>query len=328
MIISSSVYARVGLAGNPSDGFYGKTLSACVKNWQAFVSIEPRGREGIIIMPNTAMDTLTYKSLQDLANHTEKYGYYGTLRLIKATCSLFQKQYQPEMKSGYGFSIKYNSTIPRQVGLGGSSALVMALLNCLLEYYQVEITKAEKAHLAWSVENKELGITAGLQDRVAQAYGGLVYMDLADPDNGKYEQLYYELPPAFIAYTNHPCKESGQIHNPIRYRFEQGDREVIETMAKLAKIAQGAKSVLGKGKMDDFGHLMKWNFTTRLGLYGDIGQDNIKMIEIATELDCPVKLPGSGGAVIGLYKDEAQYQQLEQAYYDQGFEIVKVLWDR
>ncbi len=33
------------------------------------------------------------------------------------------------------------------------------------------------------VEMVELGITAGLQDRVIQVYGGLVYMDFRQPNN-------------------------------------------------------------------------------------------------------------------------------------------------
>jgi glucuronokinase len=35
--ISSRVYARVGLLGNPSDGFYGKTISFSLANFFAEV---------------------------------------------------------------------------------------------------------------------------------------------------------------------------------------------------------------------------------------------------------------------------------------------------
>lgn len=64
-----------------------------------------------------------------------------------------------------------------QAGLSGSSAIVCAALSCLLDFYNVRhLIKVEiRPHLILSAE-KELGIVAGLQDRVAQVYGGLVYM--------------------------------------------------------------------------------------------------------------------------------------------------------
>ena len=64
-----------------------------------------------------------------------------------------------------------------QTGLSGSSAIVCAALNCLLDFYNVRhLIKVEvRPNLVLNAE-KELGIVAGLQDRVAQVYGGLVYM--------------------------------------------------------------------------------------------------------------------------------------------------------
>lgn len=64
-----------------------------------------------------------------------------------------------------------------QTGLSGSSAIVCAALSCLLDYYKVrQLIKVEvRPQLILNAE-KELGIVAGLQDRVAQVYGGLVYM--------------------------------------------------------------------------------------------------------------------------------------------------------
>lgn len=63
------------------------------------------------------------------------------------------------------------------MGLSGSSAIVCAALNCLLDFYKVRhLVKVEvRPNLVLNAE-KELGIVAGLQDRVAQVYGGLVYM--------------------------------------------------------------------------------------------------------------------------------------------------------
>lgn len=337
-MIQSTVYARVGLAGNPSDGFNGKTLSACVRNWSATVTLEPADR--IIIQPNPDMDRMEFDDLESLTDHSEKYGYYGALRLIHATCSLFNKL-TGDVDSD-GFKISYISNIPRQVGLGGSSALVVALLNCLVERYDIKqwgsienVSLSTRANIAWEVENCELGITSGLQDRVVQTYGGLVYMDfnkaLMDKQGyGYYGKVGYRLPNAFIAYTTNPRKNSGQVHNHIRHLYQAGNMKVSSAMKDLAEIACLARRALEKKDYVAFGSLMNRNFHTRLELYGIdmIGTNTNDMIVIAWDAGCVAKLPGSGGAVVGLYDSEEQYYVLAKAYSEHGYECVKVIWDQ
>lgn len=67
------------------------------------------------------------------------------------------------------FSLSYKTTIPRQRGLSGSSAIATAALNCLLRHYGLEgaILPADRPQLVLAAE-AELGIAAGLQDRVIQ----------------------------------------------------------------------------------------------------------------------------------------------------------------
>ena len=69
----------------------------------------------------------------------------GGIRLVKATIKKFydfcarQRQLGED---GYElhdrrFSIRYETNIPRQVGLAGSSAIIVATLRTLMEFYQV-----------------------------------------------------------------------------------------------------------------------------------------------------------------------------------------------
>jgi len=333
-MVTQKAYARVGLAGNPSDGFYGKTVSACIKNFCADVTIGEA--KTIIIERNWYMDPVKFSSVDAMIKHSESYGYYGALRLIHATCSLFFKTCPNKPIPGNGFKITYKSTIPRQVGLGGSSAIVVALLKALIEFTGTEamFPPEDIATLAWQVENEELGITAGLQDRVIQTYGGLVYMDfnkgyMNKHGHGKYEQFDPSvLPPAFVAYTDHPKKFSGQIHNPIRYAFEQGDPDVLQAMASFAECASVVTHVI-MSQSPELGQAMDRNWNLRLELYGTdlIGEDNLEMISIANHHACPAKLPGSGGAVIGLYDSQETYQKLFTEYEEHGYHCIKVEWD-
>lgn len=340
MSINKKVYARVGLAGNPSDGFYGKTVSACIKNFFAEVVIEES--RNIFIDSNPVMDPVEFSSVDAMIEHSERYGYYGALRLIHATCSLFFKTCptKPIPGRGRGFKITYGSNIPRQVGLGGSSAIVVALLKALVEFVNAEeyFPPERLATLAWRVENEELGITAGLQDRVIQTYGGLVYMDfdrayMAKHGHGKYYRMRYfdkRYPDAFIAYTDNPRKFSGQIHNPIRFAFESLDGRVCDYMRMFAELAYRAYAAYSIANYEKLDTVMRKNWQLRLELYGDelIGADNIEMVAIANKYGCSAKLPGSGGAVIGLYDSEETYQKLYVDYKEHGYHCIKVEWER
>jgi glucuronokinase len=121
-------------------------------------------------------------------------GYYGGLRLIKATIKRFAEYCQQiDIRlPAENFSLRYSSNIPRQVGLAGSSAIVTAAMRALCRFYNIIIPKEILASLILSVERDELGIGAGLQDRVAQVYEGLTYMDFNQEFMDKHGHGIYE----------------------------------------------------------------------------------------------------------------------------------------
>ena len=88
-------------------------------------------------------------------------------------------------------------------------------------YYNIDIPLEIQANLALSVEQDELGIIAGLQDRVIQVYKGLVYMDfnkeiMMKQGYGIYESLKLEkLPDLWIAYCS-KAEDSGKVHSDVR----------------------------------------------------------------------------------------------------------------
>ena len=75
------------------------------------------------------------------------------------------------IKTDRNFTLEYDTTIPRQVGLAGSSAIVTATLKCLMEFFNLgvkDIPKELQPKFILDVEKEELKINAGLQDRVVQ----------------------------------------------------------------------------------------------------------------------------------------------------------------
>ncbi len=193
MIIETQAYARAGLLGNPSDGYFGKTISITVGNFGAHVSLYQTPE--LHIEPQN-QDRNIYRNIYDLVESVSLVGYYGADRLIKAAIKKFS-EYCDENNiklNSKNFTIRYHSSIPRQVGLAGSSAIITAALRALMKFYKVKIPLEILPNIVLSAEVDELGINAGLQDRVIQVYEGCVFMNfdrniMGSKGHGQYERI-------------------------------------------------------------------------------------------------------------------------------------------
>ncbi len=334
MIIQNTAHARVGLMGNPSDGFFGKTLAFLIRDFSATVAVWES--PSLTIIPHPAHDPTIFDSLEDLTEVALRDGYYGGLRLLFATCKKFN-EYCLERDLPIprkNFTITYETDIPRQVGLGGSSAIISAAVKCLMRFYELtdrHIPKPEQPTLVLSVELEELGIAAGLQDRVIQVYGGLVYMDfdreyMEQHGHGRYESLDVGLMPRLaLAYVPEPS-DSGKTHSDVRYRFGAGDPEVVAAMRTFAEYTDAAREALATGDGDRLGDLMTRNFDLRRQIYGDqtLGASNLEMIELARSLGMPAKFSGSGGAIITICEDDETFASAQDAFLERGYVFMHI----
>jgi glucuronokinase len=310
MIINSKAHARVGLVGNPSDGYYGKTIAVILSNFAAEITLYESPE--LEIVPGQE-DTPTYASPAALAEDVGLNGYYGGVRLIKATISRFARKFLSDRNANElpNFTIRYKTNIPRQVGLAGSSAIITATTRALSEFYDVEMDKQAMPTFVLEVETNELGIAAGLQDRVIQTYEGAVYMDfdretVERTGHGLYEPLDVSLlPPLFVAYRTDVAELSTVTHTDLRTRFDLGDATVVDGMATCAGLANQARELLAGGRGAEIGELLDLNFDARRSMC-EIDPLNQRLIDIGRKYDAHPKFSGSGGAIVGVYPgDEA-----------------------
>ena len=134
-LLRRRAYARAGLMGNPSDGYHGKTLSIIVRNFWAEVVLYEWEDVEIVL---TQEDRSRFRSVKELVRDVELHGYYGGIRLVKATIKKFVEYCRGRHAlHDRNFSIRYETNIPRQVGLAGSSAIIVATTRALMEFYQV-----------------------------------------------------------------------------------------------------------------------------------------------------------------------------------------------
>ena len=328
--ITARAHARAGLVGNPSDGYFGKTVSFIIRDFAATVTLTPGDR--FVIEPGE-MDAADYPSVDAFLRERKLFGYYGAQRLMKAAVVKFLSHFTAlgdpvDPADRPPFSLRFQSDIPRLVGLSGSSAIVTATLRALMQYYGRDIPREQLPAVTLSAERDELGITAGLQDRVIQAYEGLVYMDF-DRDlvtatgNGRYEPLTPAGPlPVYVAYDAERAEVSDVAHRNLRKLFDSGDAEVVGAMAKFADFAERGRAAILSGDWDVLHEVTDANYDLRTKIM-PIAPENQRMIDVARSAGASAKFAGSGGAICGVYHGDDGFRRLSDALASIGCRVLK-----
>ena len=326
-MVRAKSFARAGFLGNPSDGYFGKTLSFTFANFGVDLRLTESARMRFV--PGEVDDAM-FDSPEQLVHDLRIYGYYGGIRMLKAVSKLF---FEYCMEHGIdfprkNFTAEYKINVPRLVGLSGSSAICSAMLKALMKFYGVTIPEAYAPTLCLEAERDELGINCGYQDRVIQMYNGLVFMDfnrsyVEEHEYGIYERLDPALlPNIYVAYDPNRAEESGKAHKKVKKLFEEKKPDVIAAMAEFADIAQKGRDVLVAGRTDELPALVNANFDLRDSIF-NVSDENRRMVKVARNAGASAKFAGSGGAIVGTYGDEEQFTRLSAALREIGCKTLK-----
>ena len=326
-IVKARSFARAGLLGNPSDGYFGKTLSFAFANFGVDLSLTESSRMRFV--PGEVDDAM-FDSPEQLVHDLRIFGYYGGIRMLKAVSKLF---FEYCMEHGIeiprrNFTAEYKINVPRLVGLSGSSAICSAMLKALMKFYDVTIPEKYAPTLCLEAERDELGINCGYQDRVIQMYNGLVFMDfdksyLEEHGYGKYERLSPSLlPNMYISYDPNRAEESGKAHKKVKKLFEQKRPDVVSAMSEFADLAQKGRDALVAGRKDELAALMDANFNLRDSIF-NVSEENRRMVMVARNAGASAKFAGSGGAIVGTYEDDAHFERLSVALSEIGCRTLR-----
>jgi glucuronokinase len=326
-MIETYGYARAGFLGNPSDGYFGKTVSFAMSNFRARALVYPSGRLEIKL---SKADLPVFENLDDLYRITRWRGYYGGIRIIQALIVRLIEycRQQGMVLPDRNFTLEYESNVPQRLGLGGSSAIITAALRALCEYYGLAIPLPIQANLVLETETRELDMPAGLQDRVIQAYQGLVYMDFSrhlmeSRGYGEYERMDPALlPNMYVAYRTSLSEGTEVFHNNLRERWRRGDPEVVRAMETWAGYAAEGRDCLLQRRYGRLDELINANFDLRARLY-QIDQGNLEMVHAARRAGATSTFAGSGGAIVGTYSDEETFARLTEDLRELGVAVIK-----
>ena len=327
--IKTRSFARAGLLGNPSDGYFGKTLSFTFTAFGVDLTMTESSR---IRFQQGEVDDATFTSLEDLTRSLRLYGYYGGIRLLKAVTKRFFEYCQAHgiTLPKRNFTVEYRINIPRLVGLSGSSAICSAMLKALMKFYEVTIPLEYQPTICLEAEREELRINCGFQDRVIQIYNGLVFMDfdksfVESHNYGKYERLNDETAKRlnlYIAYDAARAEESGEAHKEVKRLFEAKNADVLAAMSEFADIAQQGRDALVAGKPEALPALINANFDLRDRIF-HVAEENRRMVMTARAAGASAKFAGSGGAIVGTYEDDAQFERLKASLAEIGTVALK-----
>jgi glucuronokinase len=316
MLLQTQSYARAGFLGNPSDGYYGKTIAFAFTDFLVDVTLYESPE--IEFLPGD-VDGNVFDSLDHLTSTVQHYGYYGGVRLVKAVSKVFAEYCHSHEIAlpARNFTVRYRSTVPRLVGLGGSSAICTAMFKALQQFYEIgeRIPKHIVPTLCWQAEKEELGIHCGMQDRVIQVYDGVVFMDF-ERDHferngfGRYEYIEpRQLPRLYLAYDPDRAEFSGIYHRKLADVAVREQERVAAAMREFADIAQQGFEALKQGQTEKIPALVNANFDLRNRVF-KVSDANARMVYEARQTGASAKFAGSGGAIVGTYEDDAMYAAL------------------
>lgn len=274
--------ARMALVGNPSDTAGGAVMAVSIEDFTATAIV---GGEG----PGDAPE------------------------LVRAAVRAFPGPASEDLL------VTCRTSIPRQVGLGGSSAIVIATMRALASHHETPLEPDTLAAAAHSAERDLLGIPCGPQDRYAQAHEGLVLMDFAD--GARTERLDTALlPPLFLAYIVEGAESSAATHSELGRRAE--DAQVATAMADLGELAREAGRRLAAGESGALGPLMDASFDLRVGML-ELDADHLQMIATARAHGAAANYTGSGGAITGTVPEGNAWPSLRAELEEQGCRVLR-----
>lgn len=295
--ITVSAPGRVGIIGNPTD-MYGGSVLSCSSVERAYVTVEGAPRLTIV----AGGQPLGVGGRDDL---TLRGNLYDIPKAVLGHVRLYDEP----------ICITIRSDIPFQSGMSGSAALVVATLRALWAYLGEEHGPHHLAEVARSIELNRMQNICGYQDFYMCTFGGINYMDFRDKQFYREVDLEHyatverlddhvgELP--FVCAKRGVRPASGAVHKPLRERWLDGDREVVEGYVRIGALAREGKKALLLRDWPRLGELMNENHDIQRRLGGS-GPDNEQMIEAALRAGAwGAKLAGAGngGTIIALHRE-------------------------
>ncbi len=228
-------------------------------------------------------------------------------------------------------SVEYNSDCPTSSGLGTSGALNVAFLAAISGEGR---DPQEIAELAFQFE-LILGNRGGRQDQWAAAGGGFQHL-MFHGDN--VEILPFEPMKSatrwlekhmVLAYTN-ISHTSGEIHNGVWKRYDEGDESVHSALRKLREMARSVANALNTDRRDIFIESLR-NVSSAIDeMAPELNDPYRPVVNPLMESKTALAWKGMGaaaGGTVAIVANMGKVQDVKDACSDAGWEILDWEYD-
>ena len=145
-----------------------------------------------------------------------------------------------------GVSIRTRAASPMGAGIGGSSALNIALCAALARWQSIKYSAAQLLTLAMNLEALTLGIPTGVQDYRPALYGGISALELnaAGVKRVPLEVDPLDLEPRLILAYSGESRSSGINNWDITKRHIEGDKTLFANFERIRDITGSIRESL------------------------------------------------------------------------------------
>lgn len=331
MTITTQAPARVDLAGGTLDIWplylfheNSQTVNFAIDCYARCV-VTPRDDKRIVVRSRDLKVSESFASLDALMRAA---GEDGALRRAALSRTLARKLKLKlpallirEFEPHGGFTLEMESGVPAGSGLGGSSALNIAICGALAgmktRFHSRELSAAKLIEIARNVESQVLGVPAGEQDYYSAMHGGVQAIHLT-PHGIEPERLPIdesELNVRFVLCYTGQSRHSGINNWQVEKAHIDGRRAVIRHFANIARIAAELRDALVLHDWRAAATLVRADWQARKRAWPRIATPQIdKLIALARRngaLAGKACGAGGGGCVAFLVQPEAKERVAE-----------------
>jgi D-glycero-alpha-D-manno-heptose-7-phosphate kinase len=174
------------------------------------------------------------------------------------------------------------SHFPAGAGLGGSSAMGVALVAAVCAWRGESPTREALAERSRQLEVEDLGVAGGRQDHYAAALGGALGLWFGDGVLARRIPLPSELVSAIerrciVAYTGKSRISAGNI-TAVLDAYRAREPRVTDALAHMRELAEQMVSALERGALDELGALVAEHWEHQRALHPRITTPEIEAV--------------------------------------------------
>jgi len=228
---------------------------------------------------------------------------------------------------GRGVEVRVRSDVPPQSGLGGSSALAVAIGGALADFAGTPMEAAAFQRFIQNLETRLLGVPTGYQDYFPAIYGGV--QTLTATLHGTHREAHAGaegwLGETLRLADTRLEHESGMNNWEVLRAFLDGDRHVRGAMNRINECAYAMDRALREGSLARAAEALDAEWAARRTLAPVVSNERIEAIIAAAKgagaLAAKVCGAGGGGCV-AMFVEPSRHGAVDRAVADEGGAMV------